>query len=393
MKHYLTIVCLYTVLLSVQAQDSIAKLTTFTYGGYVKFDALMTNYSNGEVSGDSPINDFVLPNAIPVGVNPSSNNLDFHVKESRFNFGVSTKVKGQDIHGFLELDFLLSSQGDEKVSNSFNPRMRHFFFEWNKFLIGQSWSNFMVVIVPDDLDFAGSLEGLVFVRQPQVRMKLNSWSFSLENPETTIVQYQSNSTEVSEGQILPDVTVKKSFVGKWGALEMAGIYRTLSGQDSTEQYYRAPGYGVTAGGKVLIGQGGDDFRFVTTFGNGLGRYVGANFVAGGVLDSNNEINSIQTVNGYLAYNHFWILNKLSSSFNVGAIKGYHNNGLVGSMVNLSSYSGSVNLKYDIVPEMRFGVEVMHGYREVVGGDFGRYTRVQFTAKYIFGFTDRSVIEK
>jgi len=45
-------------------------------------------------------------------VSAQSFNLDFHVKESRFNFDVQTQIKGQTIHGFLELDFLFSGQGE-----------------------------------------------------------------------------------------------------------------------------------------------------------------------------------------------------------------------------------------------------------------------------------------
>ena len=138
--------------------------TELDYGGYIKMDVLSTYYRNGDVAPESPLRDFHLPSQIPVGSLDESYDLDFHVKESRFHLGTNTTVDGHEIKGFLELDFLLSKQGDEKVSNSFNPRLRHFYLTTGSWLFGQTWTTFMIVVVPDDLDFAGAAEGLVFGR-------------------------------------------------------------------------------------------------------------------------------------------------------------------------------------------------------------------------------------
>ncbi len=218
----------FVLLSKAQSQEKTKKKTTFNYGGYIKLDVINTWYNNGEVGASAPIRDFILPGQIPVGAERINQTLDFHVKESRFNFDVTTEINNQKIHGFLELDFLLSSAGDEKVSNSFNPRLRHFYFEWKRLLIGQTWSTFMVVIVPDDLDFAGALEGLVFVRQPQIRYKAGSWMFALENPESLIYSKMGTTQIVSDKEFLPDVVVRKNFGGDWGTWAIAGMYRTLS---------------------------------------------------------------------------------------------------------------------------------------------------------------------
>ena len=171
---------------SVWGQSQAIDSTEFAFGGYVKTDFINTWYRNGEPGSESPLRDFHLPSQIPIGPRDENFGLDFHVKESRFNFDVTTRILGQQIHGFLELDFLLSGQGDEKVSNSFNPRLRHFYFEWDHLLIGQTWSTFMIVVVPDDLDFFGATEGIVASRQPMIRYKHKNWMFALENPETTL---------------------------------------------------------------------------------------------------------------------------------------------------------------------------------------------------------------
>jgi hypothetical protein len=373
--------------------QSFIDSTTFQFGGYIKADFISTWYQNGDVSSDSPLRDFHFPGQIPVGPSDQNYNLDFHVKESRFNFDVSTQIKGQNIHGFLEMDFLLSSQGNEKVSNSFAPRLRHFYFEWKRMLIGQTWSTFMIVVIPDDLDFAGALDGIVFIRQPQIRYKAGNWWFSVENPETTVVLYQESQILVTEKEVFPDLVARRNFSGDWGNWAVAGIFRVLSGKDSFDAVTREPGFGLTTGGKILIGNRGDDIRLQATYGQGLGRYLAAGFISAGVTDTNIDINSIETFSGFVALNHFWIEKKLSSSFNVAALKASNDINLVGPGVNKITYSVSGNLKYTPVKQLMLGAEFMSGYRELEDGTNGRFNRFQFSAKYSFGYTDIVLNEK
>lgn len=367
--------------------------TIFSFGGYVKADFLNTWYRNGDVGSESPMRDFHLPSQIPIGSVADNFNLDYHVKESRINFDVSTILLKKRIHGFVEMDFLLSGQGDERVSNSFSPRLRHFYFEWDRLLIGQTWSTFMVVIIPDDLDFAGAMDGIVFIRQPQIRYKAGTWSFAIENPETTVAGFQGSAITVTEKEVFPDVVVRKDFRETWGTWSVAAMYRTLSGKDTTDVVRRTSGIGITTGGKVLVGKRGDDFRMMATYGNGLGRYLSAGFIPGAVQEQSRELKAIGSLNGYIAYNHYWIVEKLSSSFNVAAFQAFHDEALSGGGVNEISYSASGNLKYTPIPELLFGVEFMHGYRETLDGTSGRFHRLQFSAKYWFGFKNRQDYEK
>ncbi len=366
--------------------------TQFKFGGYIKADFLHTWYNNGDVGGTSPLRDFHLPGQIPIGEFNRNYDLDYHVKESRFNFDVTTKLLGKEIHGFVELDFLLSSQGDEKVSNSFNPRLRHFYFEWDRFVIGQTWSTFMVVVVPDEIDFSGALDGLVFIRQPQIRYKHKNWWFALENPESTVNPYGAPEIRITDSEIVPDIIVRRNFSGKWGTWSVAGMLRTLHARDSTKRESIA-GFGITTGGKILLNDQNDDLRMMLTAGNGLGRYLAAGFIAGAVANEQREMKAIPSVNGYLAYNKFWIPGKLSSSFSVAYFKAFNDESLASGMVNSSSYSISGNLKYDPVPVLRFGVEYAYAYREVESGVNGSFHRIQLAAKYVFGYHNAEANEK
>ena len=96
--------------------------TTFKFGGYVKLDMMQSKFYNGEVPVGSALRDFHFPAAIPVGgQNDILSTIDYHAKESRFNFGIETKVGDHLVTSFVEMGFLLAGQGDERVSNSFNP--------------------------------------------------------------------------------------------------------------------------------------------------------------------------------------------------------------------------------------------------------------------------------
>ena len=372
------------------SQDDDVKKTSFNFGGYIKADFLNTLYTNGDVGERSPLRDFHVPGQIPVGPSDENFDLDYHVKESRFNFDVKTTLLKKEIHGFIELDFLLSGAGDEKVSNSFNPRIRHAYFEWDRFLVGQTWSTFMIVVIPDDLDFGGAQDGIVNSRQPQIRYKTGSWWFSVENPETTVTEFQESATVSTESEILPDIVVRKNFSGDWGSWSLAGIGRALHKRDSVKR--TAFGFGITTGGKIKVGKKNNDFRSVITYGHGLGRYLSAGFLAGAATDADGDLKPINTLNGYVAYNHYWAA-KLSSSFNVGAYQAFHDEDLVSQEINDSSYSLSGNFKWDIVPELRVGVEYMYGHRDLLSGIDGGFHRIQFAAKYVFGYHNEVADEK
>lgn len=363
------------------------KFTTFKLGGYVKADYLVTRFYNGEVNEGSLIHDFHVPSQIPVGPTDIHTYGDFHVKESRFNVDISSNKFGKPVRAFFEMDFLLSAQGNVKVSNSYAPRMRHFYFEWNSILVGQTWSNFMIVMVPEELDFIGASEGVVFVRQPLVRFSKGNWAFSLENPETTVKHAESPGISISNEFTLPDLTARRNFKGNWGSWSIAAIGRHIcsTGKNHPNSTNRL-GYGLTTGGKINVGSKGDDLRIVATYGSGLGRYVGLGLSACSSIGEG-EVNNIETINGYLAYNHYWT-STLCSSASVSYFQANNDPTLTGLDANKTAYSGSINLKYKPSKDLMFGVELSHGYREIENGDDGSFDRIQFSAKHLFGYQNK-----
>ena len=114
--------------------------TKVKFSGYIKVDAMYSDYSNGE--GVGPGRDIYVPSLVQTGATDDGigGRFDAHAKQSRFRFTTNTPLDGEDvITGVLEFDFLLTSDGDERVSNSYTPRMRHAYLKYNNWLIGQTW--------------------------------------------------------------------------------------------------------------------------------------------------------------------------------------------------------------------------------------------------------------
>ena len=111
------------------------------FGGYLKADARY-------VSGDLNYQDYWIGNN-PGAVDTSK--LGLNVKESRLNMSFIH----DDWTGFVEIDFY-GGGGNEIISNSVNPRLRHAFVKNNNWLIGQTWSTFMpLAALVESLDFGG----------------------------------------------------------------------------------------------------------------------------------------------------------------------------------------------------------------------------------------------
>ncbi|KPK63290.1 MAG: hypothetical protein AMS21_06775 [Gemmatimonas sp. SG8_38_2] len=367
--------------------------TRFTFGGYVKLDVLNTKYHNGTPGPDSPLRDIHFPAAIPVEGEsrvPFAN-IDYHAKESRFNLETRTRFSnGKVLRAFVEMDFLLSAQGDERISNSFAPRMRHFFFTYDKFLLGQTWTTFMILEpIVEDLDFGGTADGFIFGRQPQLRFTTGPWQFALENPETTLEPFGGGARRIEEAAVIPDLIARYNLAGEWGTIGVAGMLRQLKNEyrsadgDTVDAKYTM-GYGVTAGGRIKVGRR-DDLRFEASGGSGLGRYAGFGLSNAAVINAEREPEAIPSMLGFVGYRHFWT-DRLRSNVNVSGIYIDNSTDLTGDEVNRAAFSFSLNLIYSPMPELDFGVELMRGVRELENGAKGKFDRVQFSGIYRFGFS-------
>lgn len=355
----------------------------FYYGGFLKADAIVSDFSDGEVAGGSIGRDFVVPGIIPVGGEGEGAVTDFHARQSRVNFGLRHQVdENNKLGAFVEFDFLTTPGGNERVSNSYSPRMRHAFVTWNNWLIGQTWNTFMdVATLPESVDFIGPAGSTSFGRQTQIRYASGNFAIALENPETTVTPFGGGGRIVTDDHLLPELAARYTWKGDWGHLQLGGMLRQLayedkaSGIDDDEM-----GWAVSLSGKVPVGR--DDFRWMVHHGDGLGRHVGLNFANAAVLTDTGNLEAIGTTGGFVAYRHWWT-EHLRSSAVLGYMEVDNPVEYTGVGVNSENWSGQVNLFYSPVDSLSLGIEYLTAEREIESGESGRLDRVQFTSKYSF----------
>ncbi|AXV64428.1 MULTISPECIES: DcaP family trimeric outer membrane transporter [Pseudoalteromonas] len=357
--------------------------TDITYGGYVKLDAMWSDYSSGVPDGTSIGRDFYVPSTTPVGPDVDSDAVfDMHARQSRFNFGTATKLdNGKTVNTKIEIDFLASAPGgNERVTNSYAPRIRQAFITYDGWLFGQAWSNFQNVgALPETLDFVGPAEGTVFARQSQIRYSTGNWSFSVENPESTITT-QGGARVATDDASLPDFTARYAHKADWGELVFTGLARQLTykknGVDADET-----SFGISASGKVNFGQ--NNLKFMLTQGSGLGRYVGLNVAHGAVLNGD-ELDAIDSTSGFIGYQQHWN-SQWRSTFLYSFFSADNNTDLlaISGDPTKTSQSYSANILYSPVKKLTFGVELKHAERELESGADGDMDRLQFSAKYVF----------
>lgn len=373
----------------------MAKGTKFTYGGYIQLDAIASDYSDGKPTFYAS-DDLLVPSTIPVepvdGNSDSYSSTNLHARSSRFFFTTATDTDVGKISTRFELDFMLSGTAggvDERISNSWNSRIRHAFVKWDynensSLLAGQSWSTFFNVgALPDLLDFVGPV-GTLFVRQPQVRWTMGGLQLAVENPATRLNGVDYNDS--AEG--IPDLIAR--YNGKAGGLDwsLAGIARELTYEDrsdpgiegdSDEQF----GYGLSLAGKWMLGK--NDLRFMVNYGDALGRYMGLNTFNDGYIDADGDIETIDQLGGFIAYRHFWTPH-WRSTFSLSASEADNpsERDYVGASSLAKEYrSIHANLNYLPTPQMSIGGELIWAEKKLEDGRDGDLSRLQFAVKYAF----------
>ena len=290
--------------------------SSITFGGYIKVDSRF-------VTGDIAYRDFWIGNGTVLPEDQSQ--FRIFADETRFN----TKYVNGDVTGFIEMDFL-GGGGNQVVSNSSKPRIRHAFIKYKDFTVGQTWTTFMnTSAIPETADFAGATVGLAFIRQGMVRYSKNGFQVALENPESSGGDSSKDS--------MPDVVGRYDFKGDWGTVSVSGLARELV----TQMGRKEMAMGGSVAGKIMIGEK-DDFKFQAHFGE-VGRYIGV----GATPDVIGE--EVEDVTSYLgAYRHFWTDTMRSNVF-YGKI--------TTDIMDIDRSQWGVNIFEDLTKDLTVGFEV------------------------------------
>jgi len=351
------------------------------FGGYIKADAMFSKYSAGDLAPGSAGTQFYIPATIPVGGVGGDYDANFQARESRINFRAEHETAGgNSLAAFIEMDFFLSPGGDDRISNSYNPRLRHAFAKFNNWTVGQTWTTFQDVgVLPDLLDFIGPSEGTVFGRQGLIRYTNGAWELAAENPDTTITPFGGGEQIVTNDGAVPDLVARYTVPLNNGYIKIAGLARSLH-YDTNEQSDSEKALGLSLSGKHEYGM--DDLRWMATIGSGTGRYLGLNTANDAVLDANGNLDAIDEFGGFVAYRHFWREN-WRSSITLSYLSIDNDTDLTGLGVTKDVYSVHANLLFEPIPKLTIGGEVMYAERETEGGLEGGLTRFLFSTKYGF----------
>lgn len=368
---------------SLAAQAATIGDTTVKFSGYIKADAIVSNYSDGTLESGSIGRDFYIPSLTPVGQSDQGTQFDAHIRQSRFRFTTLTPTEeGDTITGVLEFDMLTTPSGDDRISNSYTPRIRHAFISYKGWTVGQTWSTFMDVrILPETLDFIGTTDGVIFDRQPLVKYQTGSWEFALENPETTITPQSGSGRITADDNALPDAVVRYTHLADWGHVAVAGLLRQMSYDDGADIDSTEVSVGVSVTSKIKLGET-NDIRLSFSTGSGLGRYLALNAANGAVVTPNNELEAIDSMAYSVAYRHVWN-QKMRSNFTYSAFDADIDLNLMSAASTEKTYSVHANLIYQPTAKISVGGEYAFAKRELASGLEGDMNRVQFSLKYDF----------
>ena len=397
----------------------VKKSTKLTYGGYIKLDAMFSNYSEGKPDNQTGIEQFMQPKLIPIeNKNPaidsdSYQSLNVHAQESRFNFGTVTGTDAGVLSSFIEMDFLTSVNGNELVSSSWAVRLRHAFVKWqygknSSFLAGQTWSNFMnTAALPDLLDFVGPV-GTIFSRQPQIRWTTHGFTVTLENPYTALDDASctrdtagdctedtvSRVNVQTDSEVIPDVILR--YDGSAGTLSWAAIAmgrqlaydKRSNGGNTQASDDTAFGYGLNLSGVWQLGR--NDLRFSALYGDALGRFFAVYGFNDGYIDADGNIETFDQYGGFIAYRHFWS-DRWRSTFSLSGAWADNPSDAFGDAALNTTVDGwakeyrsfHMNLNYMPTPAFQLGGELILASREVEDGRSGNLGRLQFSARYAF----------
>lgn len=336
------------------------KSDALTFGGYIKVDAR-------HVRGDLAYQDYWRGNA--VAEVDGTKHTKFNVKETRLN----AKYSKKGVTAFVEMD-LYGTGGNEVVSNSVGPRLRHAFIKHDGWLVGQFWSNFMPLkSLPESLDFGGPIVAEAFIRQPQIRYTHGNFAVSLENPETWgDGDVDTNTTAAGAAgadsdEDTPDLTATYKFNGDWGEVQVGALARLVDPGEENELALAA-----NLGARFNVGER-DDIRVQINVGES-GRYVGGGMFNDIVTDPDDGSRKLEETTAYMvAYRHFWSDDYRSTAY-YGAAES--------DVLDQKRSHWGVNLIRQVTSNMSAGLEVGNYARDDSGSVDADSNYLQVSWKYV-----------
>lgn len=360
-------------------------------GGRIKLDVIANSVSAGGPGGSNRGDLSLSPGSVPLSDAGEARQLSFSAHGSRLWFKALQPTPLGETAAFLELDFFSRDAGDERVTNSYTPRLRHGYGEWDGWTFGQTYTTFMNVSAFPELNDDGIPAGAVLVRQPLVRRRFEfqpesfeavGWALDLavESPESTLVDSLGERFSPDDDR-LPDFVARITANGAFGNVSLAAMVRELRVDDPAPVRGEdtATGYALSASGRLQL-KGADDLRFAVSGGNALGRYLSSNGFDGARVNARGRLRLTDSAGGFAALQHWWNP-RWRSNLTLGAAWQAGR----GAAPTENEWLATVhaNLLYSPYASTTLGLEWIHAWRRRFDDRAGHLDRLQFTALHTF----------
>jgi len=339
-----------------------------SFGGFVKLTAY----------GDAGLEEqqfFDMYN-IPTGeINPKGR-FNLRVGESRINTEIIGNTSLGTVRLFLEGDFLGSGTAEYL-------RLRHAYVQYAGFTFGKTWSTWMdLEATPIGIDLTGT-NAAVFARNALVRYEFHPKknlmvNLAVESPQINISEGSTDSLEFRP-QLFPDMVValKKRFGS--GHLQIGGILRSILLENTfTKEQKNEIGYGLMVSTAINLGEDWKLLAQVTT-GKGVLRYLSSPFDI--FPDRNGNLQIPRSESGLLG---------VEKRINYRSVfTAYYSQVFIPKAFDLSpelfrrGRQVNASYLYDVLPNLRTGMEVIYGTKESVEGAKGDALRIYAMALLSF----------
>jgi hypothetical protein len=291
---------------------------------------------------------------------------------------------------FMEGDFNgpPNNKGSRASTNRTAFGIRHAFGEFSgtygTVLFGQYWSSFMDrTVFPDKVDSTGTV-GRTFIRQGQLRYTRifeggGELAFALENPRADFDG--ADDENLHDGY--PDlISYYRYETDRWH-LQFSGLLRRVGINDGLPGGLKdnATAWGMNQSGRITLPWNEDEISWYLIWGDGIGRYMEGGANQGTSITADGRLDTQFSYGGFLTYKHWWT-DTLHSNIDFG-VSYFDLNPEEVADANKELFSSHINLIWDPIDKLSFGIEYIWARREVQDGRQGTINRAQFISKIFF----------
>jgi hypothetical protein len=332
-------------------------------------------------------NNFLLANLIDIPTG-SGRNLRVDGRETRFIVQSLMPVDGKDLHACIETDFI-GAGGSSIETNGYALRMRHAYFEYNGFTLGQFWSCF----VDTSAFFESTTCGPIAL--PQVRQARFSYThkfdknfllFSIENAQSETVA-SASATGATTQNGFPDLVLGGALADDNYKIYLRGLLGKNYVLYNNRNYGRLS-YGAALSGFLKILD--DKLSFSVGYGGGVGRQFhdlqgGQSTYFDGAEVRNNKMFALS-----VAFRHVWHKNhnvRSSLAYNLCRVtnaKEFTEDASVAEGKKSKRYETvHFNVMCSPIEKVTLGLEYIYAQRKLENQQKGSLNRIMFMATFVF----------